>query len=133
MNSRHIQPVAYLLQKNRLPVAARWRRKAIRQSIPADNDNLCVGPASQYVGKRAHEDVVAPERLEIAYDKCHNFIRAADLSAVWKHQARLRIGSHARRINSFMNDFDLALIMPRKSRPLPTCRRNSDIAICECQ
>src|SRR6185437_16353656 len=118
MNSRHIQPVAYLLQKNRLPVAARRRRKAIRQSIPADNDNLRVGPASQYVGKRTHEDMVAPERLEIAHDKCYNLIRTTDLSAVRKHEVRLRIGSHARRINSFMNDFDLALIMPWKSRLL---------------
>src|SRR3569623_2299128 len=133
MNARHIQSMAHLLQEDRLPVAARWRRKAIGQSVPAYDYDQHIGPAPQFFWKRAHIDVLAPERFEIAHDKCHDFIRAANLSAVWKHQAGLRIRSHARRINSFMNDLYLALIMPWNGRLLPICRRNSDIAVGERQ
>ena len=74
----HVDPRFNLSQKDVLPSRSRGRAGTIRYLVAAYNDHLGIRKSRQYRWERTHEDVIAPQWLQIARYKGYNLIAEAN-------------------------------------------------------
>ena len=128
MDATDIDTIRDLLEKDRFPsLAARWRR-SVGGSIAANDHHVGLAPLFQNSRQRAHEYMIAAQRLEIARHERHDLVgrrkrrTGRQLERCIRRRLR-RIG-----VNAFMDHIDPVAYVSRKPGTLPFGRRNALVA-----
>lgn len=120
MHTAEVEAIAHLIEEDPLPTAAGARRRPVGDAVAADDDRPRVRPARQDRGQRAHEDMVAAVRLEVAGDEGDDLIaRMQRGPGAARPDLGGGRGAHDIGVDAFMRDLDFVAQRGRKAAGLP--------------